>query len=271
MRAYLSSKRPLLLIAAVVSSLLLFISHPVYAESASVYLEDNANIYSDSQEQQVYSQLQAAAAETGWNYGIYTTKEFDFDPERYGEDQAYIMAGKKAEEIYDSVFGRESSGILFFCDVGYRYTVIAGDARQYIVGRRFDNLNSAMKDRYFDYDDMGVVNVLVNKSTDYYRRGPGSSDITAVTVIIPFLVSLLVTAIAIALISSNYKKLVKPGAERYMKKAPRGDIFYLSTDRLVNERHYSYSNSSSSGGGGHGGGGGFSGGHHGGGGFGGHR
>ncbi|MBQ5331294.1 MAG: hypothetical protein J6F31_08605 [Oscillospiraceae bacterium] len=251
------------------AALLLLLPQRVYA-AGQVYLEDTADIYDESQEAEVYSKLEAAAAETGWNYGIYTTNEYDYDPEVYGDSAAYTMAGRKAEEIYDSVFGRDSSGVLFFCDVGYRYTVIAGEARDYVVGRRFDNMNSRMRDKYFDYDDMGVVNVLVDKTTGYYRRGPGSSDITLVTVLIPLLISVIISIIAVAVVNSNYKKLVRPGAERYMDKTARGTAFYLSNDRLVNERHYSYSNSSSSGGG-HGGGGGFSGGHHGGGGFGGHR
>lgn len=253
--------------------MLCFFAVPAGAEETAVtpgqiYLEDNAGLYNESDYALVKYKLQNAAAETGWCYGIYTTKEFDFDPEKYGEDEAYTMAGRKAEEIYDSVFGEDSSGVLFFCDVGYRYTVIANDARKYIVGRRFDNLNDAMKDKYFDYDDMGVVSVFVDKTVDYYHRGPGSTDITAITIIIPFVISAIIAAIAAAVVSWDYKTLEKPDTKRYLVNDQTS--IYRHSDRVVNTRHYSYSNSSSSGSG-HSGGGGFSGGHHGGGGFGGHR
>ncbi len=233
-----------------------------------IYLEDNADIYSDAEEALVRKKLTDAAMETGWCYGIYTTKEFDYDPDRYGESQAYVLAGRKAEEIYKEVFGADKSGILFFCDVGYRYTVIANDAEQYIVGKRFDNLNSAMKDKYFDYDDMGVVNVLTTKTVEYYKRGPGSSDITVLTVVIPLVIAVIISVIACAVVASNYKSLEKPDTRRYLAKNHTN--IYKKVDRIVSTRNYSYSNSSGSGGG-HGGGGGFSGGSFGGGGFGGHR
>ena len=236
--------------------------------NAEIYIEDKAGLYNEEQESYVYSRLQEAANTTGWNFGVYTTNEFDYDPERYGEDEAYTMAGRKAEEIYDSVFGRDSSGLLFFCDVGYRYTVVAGDARKYIVGKRFDNMNSAMRREYNAYDDTGVVDAMVDSVITYYEKGEGSSDIRPSTVIIAALIALVITAIVIAIVTSSYHNLAKPDTKRYMVQDKTN--IYNRSSVIVSTRHYSYSNSSSSGSG-HSGGGGFSGGHHGGGGFGGHR
>ncbi|MBQ4364374.1 MAG: TPM domain-containing protein [Oscillospiraceae bacterium] len=236
-------------------------------ENGKVFIEDNWDLYTDDTYYYILSELQKAADETGWNFGIYTTEEFDYDPERYGENTAYTMAGRKAEEIYDNTFGRDSSGMLFFCDIGYRYVVVAGDAENYISGKRLNNMLSSMKDEFFDHDDRGCAMVFIHSTLDYYRKGPGSTDITTMTVVIPLLVGLLIAAIACAAAVHSYKSIPKPDTQPYLD--PGSLDIYHRENNLVHTSSYTYTRESSSGGGTHSGG--FSGGHHGGGGFGGHR
>ena len=236
-------------------------------ENGKVFIEDNWDLYTDDTYYYILSELQKAADETGWNFGIYTTEEFDYDPERYGENTAYTMAGRKAEEIYDNAFGRDSSGMLFFCDIGYRYVVVAGDAENYISGKRLNNMLSSMKDEFFDHDDRGCAMVFIHSTLDYYRKGPGSTDITTMTVVIPLLAGLLIAAIACAVAVHSYKSIPKPDTQPYLD--PGSLDIYHRENNLVHTSSYTYTRESSSGGGTHSGG--FSGGHHGGGGFGGHR
>lgn len=132
------------------------------AAYGQVLLNDKADLYSDEQETSIISMMEDASEKTGWNFGIVT---LNVD---YSSGEA---ARSRAEKIYDETFGRDSSGVLFLCDVGYRHFVIAGDAEKYVSGRRFDKMVSRIKTLYFDYDDMGCARTFVNSVVDCYNMG----------------------------------------------------------------------------------------------------
>ena len=149
------------------------------AAYGQVLLNDKADLYSDEQETSIISMMEDASEKTGWNFGIVT---LNVD---YSSGEA---ARSRAEKIYDETFGRDSSGVLFLCDVGYRHFVIEGDAEKYVSGRRFDKMVSRIKTLYFDYDDMGCARMFVNSVVDCYNMGElkasekisGTAVITAV-------------------------------------------------------------------------------------------
>ena len=259
--------------------------------SGEIYLDDNMGYYGDRTDE-VRRMLEETAEYTGWNIGVVTC-DYDYDPERYGSSSATSKAGTKAEEIYDSVFGVDTDGVLYFCDVGTRYIVVANGARKYIVGSRFDSLLSTVNSKYMNYDDFGSVKAFADGVKDCYDRGEvtqddlvsqgydtfdengyyhvdGKKKVTLADVLTALGIGFVISLIPVACVVYHYRVPKAPSADTYLDRNTV-DIYRARND-LVKTRHYSYTNSSSSGGGGgHGGGGGFSGGHHGGGGMGGHR
>lgn len=222
--------------------------------SAAVYMNDADNLYSDSQEAYLIDLMEEASEHTGWNYGIVTLHE-DYNDS--------YSACRRAEQIYDDQFGIDSSGVLFMCDIGYRYFVIAGDARNYISGTRFNNMVNKIKDLYFDYEDLSCAITFIEYTTDYYDRGEGSFAIDPTGVVTGIIAAIIAAIICIVAVSSSYSNHAKPTTNNYLDN--RKLDFYRRQDVFKREYTVRQSHSSSSGGGGGGGG------HHGGGGFGGHR
>lgn len=223
------------------------------AAYGQVLLNDKADLYSDEQETSIISMMEDASEKTGWNFGIVT---LNVD---YSSGEA---ARSRAEKIYDETFGRDSSGVLFLCDVGYRHFVIAGDAEKYVSGRRFDKMVSRIKTLYFDYDDMGCARTFVNSVVDCYNMGElkVSEKISGTAVITAVFIGLVAAGVACCIVIHIYKTYPKTDAGVYMD-AKKSDI-YTRNDIFLRQFTTSHTNSSSGGGGG---------GHHGGGGFGGHR
>ncbi|MBQ5312141.1 MAG: hypothetical protein ILP19_08920 [Oscillospiraceae bacterium] len=260
----------------------------VQKSSGGIYLDDRMDYYRDAGD--VEALLREVADKTGWNVGVVTC-DYDYDPGTYGSE-AEAMAGRKAEEIYDDVFGPDTDGVLYFCDIGMRYIVVANDARNYIVGSRFDSLISSVNEKYMRYDDVGALRAYLDGVTDCYNKGPVSKDDLESQGYDTFDengyyhvdgkskpgrddflaaggIGLIAAIIAVVAVVFHYRVPKAPSAEIYIDRNTL-DI-YKRSNHLVRTHNYSYTNSSSSGGGYHGGGGGFSGGHHGGGGMGGHR
>ncbi|MBR4346138.1 MAG: TPM domain-containing protein [Oscillospiraceae bacterium] len=251
-------------IAGLIASLVLMFMFPVLAH-ATVWLDDQNDLYTDSQEQQLLEEMQRTADHTGWNIAI-VTYSADYDPEAYGENTAYRMAYTEAERLYDEHFGVNSSGVLYLCDVGYRYVCVANNARNYIDGMRLQRMVTSMEKYYFDYDDMGHAREFLSRIDMYYDAGVGTSWMTFADFIPGIVGGIIAVIILIAAVWHRYKTPVAPSANEYLFKS--GVTFTKRRDVFVGSHSYSYSNSSGGGGGGfHGGGGG----HHGGGGHGGHR
>lgn len=224
------------------------------AAFGAVLMDDRADIYTDEQETKIISMMEDASAKTGWNYGIVT---MNVD---YSSEQA---ARTKAESVYDETFGQDSSGVLYLCDVGYRYFVIAGDAEKYVSGRRFDKMVSRIKTQYFDYDDMGCARTFINSTVDCYDVGEMTllEKISPTAAMVAIFIGLVAAGISCCVVIHIYKTYPKPDAAVYMD-AKKTDI-YIRNDVFLRQFTTSHSNSSSGGGGSRG--------HHGGGGFGGHR
>ncbi|MBQ5316041.1 MAG: hypothetical protein J6I96_00640 [Oscillospiraceae bacterium] len=260
------------------------VEEPQRQNEHSVYLDDRMGYYSDADG--VEALLKEAADHTGWNVGVVTC-DYDYDPNGSG-------AGIKAEEIYDEVFGVDSDGVLYLCDVGTRYICVANGARKYVVGQRFDSLLDEVNSKYMNYDDLGSVKAFANGIKDCYDRGEvtqdeltdqgydtfdndgyyhvdGKEPFKPSDLVIPAGAGIIAAIISVVVVVFKYRVPAAVSADTYLEKNTV-DI-YKRKNQIVKTRHYSYSNSSLSRGGGgyHGGGGGFSGGHHGGGGVGGHR
>ncbi|MGN0664907.1 MAG: hypothetical protein ACI4KF_00110 [Huintestinicola sp.] len=233
--------------AAVMAVLFLF-STPTYA--AGFCIEDNSGLYNEESRAYLEGQLEEITEYTGWNIGI-VTLNYDFSS----------LGGARnfSEDKYDKLFGRSSSGVLYVCDVGYRYIVVAGDAEKYINGQRFESMLDEVNDLYMDYDDLGSASVFIAKTKEYYDKGPGLPVSMSVLLlgVLFFIAAFLVTYFSIC---KSYSKYQKPDTRNYIDR--RSLDIYRRQDVFL--RQYTTTSSSS-----HGGGGG--GGHHGGGGAGGHR
>ncbi len=222
---------------------------------ADTFLDDTANLYDDGDEKYLNSKMEEASAETGWHYAIVTTDK------NYSNE---YNAGMEAERIYKEQFGTES-GVLFLCDTGWRYVVVAGTAESYVTGQRFDNMISAMADHYFDYDDIGCAEQFINDTVRYYNKGEGGDDVSSVVMLAAVAIG-LVAAVATGLgVNSSYSHHEKPITNNYMDR--RKLDFYRRMDTHVNTRRtvihrHDQNNGGSSGGSGIGGsfgGGGFGG------------
>ena len=235
----------------------IFLAPDVYAVQGEIYFEDAADLYDDSEEAYIRSMLRDAAEHTGWNYGIVTLNE---------DISTLQSACTRAEQIYDENFGADSSGVLYMCDVGYRYFVIAGDARSYISGTRYDNMERKIKELYFDYRDLECAKVFISSTVSCYDKGEGSFDIYTPALVLGGVFAAVSAIIVFVTVNIRYKKYPKPEVNNYIDHG-KTDI-YRRDDTFVREftTRHTHSSSSSGGGGGRGGGG-----HHGGGGFGGHR
>lgn len=227
---------------------------------AAVYFDDGDNLYDAGEKAYIMQLMNEASEHTGWNYGIVTMHE-DYSGE--------YSAGTRAEAIYNEQFGEDSSGVLFLCDVGYRYVVVAGEARDYVKGSRFDNMIKKMRDQYFDYKDLQCAITFIKYTEKYYDRGKGGFDIYP-----PAMAAAIVFGIAAAVgtafaVNHSYTSHEKPETNNYLDV--RKMDMYRRNDTYLRSHRVRYSNNSSHSGGFGGGGGGGFGGSHGGGGFGGHR
>lgn len=237
---------------------MIFSAPAVFA--ADFYFEDGADFYDDTDEAYVRSMLKEASEHTGWNYGLVT------------EDKSYSStssAGRAAEEIYNREFGEDSSGLLYFGDRNGVYIVVAGEARDYVVGSRFDNMLKKIKTDYFKYRDLQCAKTFTESTMKYYDKGVGNFDFYIPTLIVSILLGALAAWGTAYGITHTYTTHEKPSTNNYLdvRKVDiyrRGDQLLHMYTRRVDTRSHHY------GGGGYHGGGGF-GGSHGGGGFRGHR
>lgn len=264
------------LTVAVVSCLFLGIN----CFAAKIVFEDNADLYTDEQEQQLMSEQQELCDYTGWNIAVITTN-IDFPTDGYD-------AVEYAESRYKELFGSyEADGILYLIDLGYRHFAIGGEPDLYYFNDyRVNKMLDRCEDKYYDYDDMGNVREYFNCVRKYYDDGAftnsgsypvsdgnysGSANYPLSEVLMMSCVAGLIAAgIGVAVVLTRYKFHSKTNAACYIRSG--GVDMYESSDIFIRESVTKTKNESGSGGGGGGSHHGSSGGHSmGGGGRGGHR
>lgn len=244
------------LAAAMIASLLLCIS----SFAASIYFEDNADLYTDEQEQQLMKEQQELCDYTGWNIAVITT-DIDFPTDGY---EAIEYAERRYKEIYGSY---DASGILYLIDTGYRQFAIGGEPdRYYFNNARVRDMYERCREKYYAYDDMGNVETYFECVREYYDKGYFSKDNKTVSLIAGLIAGAVAAAIGIGVVAARYKFHSKTSASKYVRQ---GSVnMYVKNDLYLRETVTRTKIERSSGGGGHGSSGGHS---MGGGGGGGHR
>lgn len=241
-----------LLGALICTAVFISLSPCVSAVQGEVYLDDRADLYSEGEETYILSLMENAAEKTDWNYGIVTLNEDINDS---------VSACSRAERLYDERFGADSSGVLYMCDVGYRWFVIAGNAENYVSGSRYDRMEKKIKELYFDYKDIECAEAFINTTSECFDKGAVGFEPNGAGIAWGTGLAFFAAAAAVIVVNVRYKKYPKAEVNNYLD--PKRTNMYRRNDIFAREYTTKHTHSSSSGGG--------SGGHHGGGGFGGHR
>lgn len=215
--------------AAVIAALLLCST----AALADAYIDDGAELYSDSDEEYLLNLMELCSEETGWNIGIVT------DEYGYYSESAVRQA---AEHIYDNRFGADSSGLLFLCDVEWRYIVVAGEAELYINADRLDIMLDNIEEYYMDYEDLYAAYSYINYIDKYYNEGPQTEPSASSFVSLrfflnaatfPLIIGIAVSVIVFLSIAKKYSTYISHSARSYTRS---GDIvFNLRTDSFLRE------------------------------------
>lgn len=246
------------LAAAAVASLCLCIN----SFAASIYFEDNANLYTDDQEQTLMQEQQELCDYTGWNIAVITT-DIDFPTDG---SKAIDYAESRYKEIYGSY---SASGILYLIDTGYRQFSIGGDPDvNYFNDARVQNMIKRCNEKYYAYDDMGNVETFFECVREVYDEGyftgSKSSSSLGIAILAGLIGGVAAAAIGVGVVISRYKFHSKTSAANYIRND--GVDMYRNNDIYLRETVTRTKIESSSGGshgssGGHSMGGGGSGGH----------
>ena len=94
--------------------------------AASIYFEDNADLYTDEQEQTLMQEQQELCDYTGWNIAVITT-DIGFSSDGY---DAIEYAEQRYKELYGSF---HVSGILYLMDSKYLHFTICGNPTKSIL------------------------------------------------------------------------------------------------------------------------------------------
>lgn len=231
--------------------------------AASIYFEDNANLYTDEQEQELMQEQQELCDYTGWNIAVITT-DTDFPTDG---SKAIDYAESRYKEIYGSF---DASGILYLIDTGYRHFAIGGDPDvNYFNDARVQDMIKRCNEKYYAYDDMGNVETYFECVREAYDKGYFTNDegsALGVSIIAGIIGGLVAAAIGVGIVISRYKFHSKTSATNYVRQG--GVNMYRKNDTYLRETVTRTKIESSSGSGSHGSSGGHS---MGGGGSGGHR
>ncbi len=231
--------------------------------AASIYFEDNANLYTDEQEQELMQEQQELCDYTGWNIAVITT-DTDFPTDG---SKAIDYAESRYKEIYGS---GEASGILYLIDTGYRHFAIGGDPDvNYFNDARVHDMIKRCNEKYYAYDDMGNVETYFECVREVYDKGYFTNDegsAFGVSIIAGVIGGLVAAAIGVGVVISRYKFHSQTSATNYVRQG--GVNMYRKNDTYLRETVTRTKIETSSGSSGHGSSGGHS---MGGGGSGGHR
>lgn len=217
------------------------------ASAYSAVLEDRHGVLSDSEEEYLLECMQSTANEIYCHVGVVIE-----------DDLGGLSDVEYAMQFADDSFGRGSDLVVFllnndrsndrYTDRIYTYGLGTEmfDTRTDAI---FDVVYSAMGDYYEDitmYDYYsGIIEfcyALTDISADgdydyydeyyddydYYFSGSGSVDV--VSLLVPFIIAAIITAIAVAVASSGYKKKAPVSARRYLdpdrtRFTDRRDVF----------------------------------------------
>ena len=251
-------KTAISLAAAAAASLCLCIN----SFAASIYFEDNANLYTDDQEQTLMQEQQELCDYTGWNIAVITT-DIDFPTDG---SKAIDYAESRYKEIYGSY---SASGILYLIDTGYRQFSIGGDPDvNYFNDARVQDMINRCNEKYYAYDDVGNVETFFECVREVYDKGyftgDKSSSSMGIAVLAGLIGGVVAAAIGVGVVISRYKFHSQTSTANYIRND--GVDMYRKNDIYLRETVTRTKIESSSGGshgssGGHSMGGGGSGGH----------
>lgn len=218
--------------------------------AASIYFEDNANLYTDEQEQELMQEQQELCDYTGWNIAVITT-DIGFSSDGY---DAIEYAEQRYKELYGSF---DVSGILYLMDSKYLHFTICGEPDQkYFNDARVSEMFERCKEKYVDFDDMGNAETFFVCVREFYDKGDFSGDNTFIIVIAGIIAGAVAAAIGVGVVISRYKFHSTTSATNYVRR--ENINMYRKNDIYLRETVTRTKIESNSGGGGHGSSGGHS-------------
>lgn len=225
--------------------------------AAKIWFEDNADLYTDEQEQKLMQEQQELCDYTGWNIAVITT-DIDFPTDGY---EAVEYAKRRYKEIYGSY---DASGILYLIDTGYRHFSIGGEPdKRYFNDARVRKMIDRCNEKYYAYDDMGNVETYFQCVREYYDKGDFKGENSGIALGAGLIAGVVAAAIGVGVVISRYKFHSTTSATNYVRRDSIN--FYRKNDLFLRETVTRTKIESSSGGhgssGGHSMGGGGSGGH----------
>lgn len=218
--------------------------------AASIYFEDNANLYTDEQEKKLMQEQQELCDYTGWNIAVITT-DIGFSSDGY---DAIEYAEQRYKELYGSF---DVSGILYLMDSKYLHFTICGEPDQkYFNDARVSEMFERCKEKYVDFDDMGNAETFFVCVREFYDKGDFSGDNTFIIVIAGIIAGAVAAAIGVGVVISRYKFHSTTSATNYVRR--ENINMYRKNDIYLRETVTRTKIESNSGGGGHGSSGGHS-------------
>jgi uncharacterized membrane protein YgcG len=230
------------------------------AEGEKIFLLDEANFFSDSEEESLRTSMNTTANDVGWNIVILS---YEGD---YSESEAKALLDAAYNEKFGSTPG---AGYIMTTEVGK--PAGQNDYQIYVetyggVDFSSESFLDRVEDRFLDYQEYASAKAFLAGCVPY--TGSGSSagsgfyvDITRI--IYPGLIyAAIPSCICIAVVIARYKSHPRISATRYLDQ--NETRFYRREDNFVREyttrTHIDRSSGGSRGGGGRRSGGGFSGG-----------
>lgn len=248
----------------VLTALITLTMFSVSVSAAESVIIDGAGLFDEAELSELEARQQQVADNTGWNIAVITSDA------GYGEDGSVAL--DVCEDYYDDLFGADSSSVVYLIDIDYRHIAMDGDVLRFINTSRLNRILDSCEERYFDYDDRGVLETFYDHLEGFYNNGTVAIDPnvgakgdnydpsgSGFSVGIGAVIGIIAAIIGIAIVVSSYKTHHAPAANCYLDN---GSVdMYIKQDRFVREFTTRTKIESSSGGGGgsggrsHGGGG----------------
>jgi uncharacterized membrane protein YgcG len=228
---------------------------PVSAAGGKVFLDDSADLLTESQEDGILTKMKLTADETGWNI-IIATKEGEY---------TYPEAEEMLVSLYNGKFGNAPGAAYIMTteidkpegqnDYMLAVHMFGGVTLQHSKNYVLDQVERP----FLNYNEYGSANAFLNECEPYkssfesFRLQPGRLIFPGI------FFAAIPAAICIAVVSVRYRSHPKVSASRYLNM--NESRFWRRADTFVREftTRVPVSNGSGGGGGGRGGGG-FSGG-----------
>lgn len=209
--------------------------------AAKIWFEDNADLYTDEQEQKLMQEQQELCDYTGWNIAVITT-DIDFPTDGY---EAIEYAESRYKELYGSF---DASGVLYLIDSKYLHFTICGEPdRKYFNDSRVNSMFERCKKKYIDYDDMGNVETYFQCVREYYDKGDFKGENSGIALGAGLIAGVVAAAIGVGVVISRYKFHSTTSATNYVRRDSIN--FYRKNDLFLRETVTRTKIESSSGGG----------------------